>query len=72
MAQPRGSNIESLRVQLGVKRSELAQRLGGSYAQIYNIERGYTSASIEFLYRLAAALNTDIDQVMVRTDKGAA
>jgi transcriptional regulator with XRE-family HTH domain len=71
MATPRCSRIEQIRLEQGLKRSQLAARVGCSYMHIYNIELGRRNASPEFLYRLAAALDTTIDDVMVRADNGA-
>lgn len=70
MAEPRRSKITELRRESGMKRSELAEKIGISYAAVYNIETGWRTTSVERLYRIAAALDVPIDDVMVRADNG--
>lgn len=69
MAQPRGSRIQELRERRGIKRTAFAKQLGISHPHLWGIEcEENRPTSPELLYRIAAALDTTIDEVMVRID----
>ncbi|SDZ57187.1 Helix-turn-helix [Saccharopolyspora shandongensis] len=72
MADPRGTNIRTLREQRGVNRSDFAAAVGVSYKHLYGIETGTNTAAVETLYRIANHLGVDIDQVMAPSKVGAA
>jgi transcriptional regulator with XRE-family HTH domain len=72
MAKPRSDNIKAIRQHRGLKRSELAMRVGKSYKHIWGIERGIHPAAEETLQRIADALLVDLGDVMVRDERGVA
>jgi transcriptional regulator with XRE-family HTH domain len=72
MANPRGSNIEARRKRLGLKRSELARRVGLSYKTIYGLEKGFQTGAEETLQLIATELELQLEDVMEVPQQGAA
>jgi transcriptional regulator with XRE-family HTH domain len=72
MPNPRGSNIETSRKALGMKRSELARRVGLSYKTIYGLERGHQTGSEESLQLIAIHLGLELADVMEVPQQGVA
>ncbi|MEU5848964.1 helix-turn-helix transcriptional regulator [Saccharopolyspora shandongensis] len=64
MAEPHGQNIRLKREQLGMTRSELAEKIGRSYQHVYNLETNKNTAQPAIFYRIARALDLPIEQVM--------
>lgn len=52
-----GLAIRHFRLKAGLKPSELAAKAGISYSHLDNVENERKEASVEILYRLAAALD---------------
>jgi len=64
MADPNGPMIEAIRKRLGLRRSELADRVDCSYQHIYNVERGFNrAASDELLQRIADVFHVELDVI---------
>lgn len=63
-----GAAIRRLRRQRGIKASELAERVYVSRVTVWNVEGGHQQASWELLYRLKAAL--DVPLVELLSDQG--
>jgi transcriptional regulator with XRE-family HTH domain len=72
MATPLGKQIRARRVSLGIKRRELADRIGKSYEHIANIENGHSEAAPETLVLIARELGVNIEMVMSTDRPGAA
>lgn len=64
-AEPNGPVIEARRVDLGLKRSQLAELTGISYQHVYGIERGFNTPSREVLARIARALGCRVSELTV-------
>lgn len=65
MPEPRRDNIRSFRQGLGMKRPELARRVGISYKHMWGIEEGNHTAAVETLQLIADQLGVDIKHVVV-------
>lgn len=72
MAEPRRSEIERIRKRKGMKRRALADAIECSYKHIWGIERGKHPAAEETLQRIAIELGVELEQVMVRDERGVA
>jgi transcriptional regulator with XRE-family HTH domain len=77
MPQVNGRLIRGRRQRLGIKLGEFAKRAGVGYKTLANIESGLSdgspySASIEVVYRIADALGMDADDLLVKSQQGAA
>jgi len=55
-----GKNVRRLRLQLGLKQSELSERCGVDQSVISKIERGELNLTIKQMSRLADALEGDV------------
>lgn len=55
-----GPAIRAFRIKEGLKPGEFANKAGISYAHLDNIENERKEASLEVLYRIAAALDISI------------
>jgi transcriptional regulator with XRE-family HTH domain len=60
----RGSELRERRVQLGLRKTELAARCGVSARYVADLEKERYSPSIEALHRLAGALETPVASFM--------
>lgn len=58
-----GNRLEIFRVTAGLSRAELAELVGVHYQTIGYIERFEYSPSLVLAFRLAAAVNTTVDQL---------
>ncbi len=65
MHQPEslGSTIWKLREERGVRRSELARKIGCHYHTLSNIEYGRRNPSVVLLHRIARELDTDVASI---------
>jgi len=72
MATEMGTKIRQRRVSLGMRRKELAARIGKSYDYVAGIENGHKRGSPETLVDIARALNMPIELVLPRDWTGAA
>lgn len=63
-----GEKIKELRTKAGVRQSELAEAIGCTGQVISNIERGYTSLSLELLVSIANFLHVSTDYLLGKTD----
>lgn len=61
---PKGSEIERLRLGRGWPRPELARRVGISRKTVYGIEKGFNRSSQETLQRIATELGVALGAVM--------
>jgi transcriptional regulator with XRE-family HTH domain len=59
----RGAKIKELRLQRGLKKSELAAGCRTSYSHIDNIEHARKQPSIELLYRIAHRLDVPVQEI---------
>ena len=59
-----GAAIRDFRRKAGLKRRDLAERIGITYPHVANIENEHKDVSYEVLYRLAAILTVDIRSVL--------
>lgn len=59
-----GSAIRYFRIKDGCKPGEFAGRVGVSYPHLDNIENERKEASVEVLYRIAAALNIPVEAIL--------
>lgn len=64
-----GERIKELRMHAGIKQSELAEAIGCTSQVISNVERGYTSLSLELLLNLADFFHVSADYVLGKTDQ---
>lgn len=64
-----GERIKDLRIHAGIKQSELAEAIGCTGQVISNIERGYTSLSLELLINLTDYFHVSADYILGKTDK---
>ncbi len=64
-----GERINSLREANSIGVRELGRMVEVSGMHISNIEKGKSSASSELLIKLAAALNTDADELLALADQ---
>jgi len=56
-----GIKIRELRIEKNIKQVELAKLAGISNTYLSDIEKGRTLPSLKTLYKLASALNVDVD-----------
>jgi transcriptional regulator with XRE-family HTH domain len=63
MARARVPNLRRRRIERGIKSGELAEQLGVSRKHVTGVETGNQAASEELLYRMAAILEVDIDEI---------
>ena len=66
-----GQQVRELRRRRGFSQAQLAKRAGMSGANVSFIENGVTSASIETLEKLAAALNSELVVYLAAEDRQA-
>lgn len=64
-----GNNIRQIRKQRQVTQIDLAVMIGIDRAYLSEIENGRTNVSLNILYAIADALNTDIIQFFNRNEK---
>lgn len=64
-----GNNIRQIRKQRRVTQIDLAVMIGIDRAYLSEIENGRTNVSLNILYAIADALNTDIIQFFNRNEK---
>lgn len=64
-----GDRIKALRIQHGLKQSELAEKVGLGRTSITLIENGERAASIEVAYALADCFDVTTDYLLGRTDE---
>lgn len=57
-------NLKQLRKERGLTLSNLADKIGSDYQQLSRIERGKSRLTVDVLMRMAAALETPIDQLI--------
>lgn len=69
---PMGKRIRTRRVSLGMRRKELAAKVGKSYDYIAGIENGHKRGSPETLVDIAKALGMPLELVMPSDWTGAA
>ena len=62
-----GKRIARRRKELGLKQSEVEEKADLSYKYLSNIERSVSIPSLEVIMRLAAALDTTPDELLVGT-----
>ena len=72
MPKPRGHNIEARRLRLGMKRSELATKVGLHYKTIFGLEKEHQTGSQESFQRIATVLGLELEEVMDTSHAGAA
>lgn len=56
-----GNRIKDLRLQYGYRQSDLASRIGCSTQVISNIERGYTSVSVDMIGKISECFGVSSD-----------
>ncbi len=61
-------NLKLIREELGISQKELAEKLNVSPTNIYNYEKGRTQPSIEWIIKIADALNVTTDYLLGRED----
>lgn len=62
--------IKQIRVQLGITRRELAEKVGISTLYVYDIETGRRTPSVDTLRKLAVALDATVDELLKQTKDG--
>lgn len=72
MAQPNGPEIQALREERGMSRTQLGEKVGKSYQWVYNIENGHKGTKPETLYLLARILDVPVQRVWRSNQAGAA
>lgn len=72
MATAHGQTIRTQRESLGIRRKELAAKLGISYQHMANIENGHHTAAIELLVHMAKELGLPIGDVVASDWAGVA
>lgn len=67
MEEPKlnGDFIRQRRKELNMTQAQLGQAIGVSFRQISWIEKNVNGTSVSRLYKLAQALNVDINQIFV-------
>lgn len=65
--EPVFSRIEALRIERGLSRQELADAVGVHYQTVGYLERGEYSPSLSLALRLAATLDTEVDDIFSLT-----
>ena len=60
--------LKELRLNQGLSQKDLAEKLNVSPTNIYNYETGRTEPSIEWIIKLADALNTSVDYLIGHDD----
>jgi len=65
--EPVFSRIESLRIERGLTRQELADAVGVHYQTVGYLERGEYSPSLSLALRLAETLGTQVDEIFSLT-----
>lgn len=65
MPAVQGDEIRKRRLHLGLKKSQLAATCGVSYKTVDNLEHGRTAGSRELVYRLAKALGSTPEDLLV-------
>lgn len=65
--EPVFSRIESLRIDRGLSRQELADAVGVHYQTVGYLERGEYSPSLSLALRLAAILDAQVDEIFSLT-----
>ncbi|MBB1153955.1 helix-turn-helix domain-containing protein [Amycolatopsis dendrobii] len=63
MADPKGPQIEAMRLARGWKRRELARRVNCSYQHIYNLERGFNTGATETLQLIAIEFGVQLSDI---------
>lgn len=63
MKKQLGAVIRQFRVRRGLSQGQLSQAVGISASQISNIERGDALPSLETLFRISRALETDLVEI---------
>ena len=58
-----GSRVRHLRKEHGLSQEDLGERAGLSYKYIGEIERGQTNPTVDVLFRIASALNVQLDEL---------
>lgn len=64
-----GERIKELRTHAGIRQADLAEAVGSTGQVISNIERGYTSLSLELLISLADFFHVSTDFILGKTDR---
>lgn len=64
-----GNNVRRLRIQKGLKQSELAELVGVEDKTISRIEVGGNYPSVDLLVRMSEALNCELTEFVNFTDK---
>lgn len=64
-----GATIRALRTRRGLTRQELARRSGITHQQLYYIERGLRSPSLETLGLIASALRVRPSTILRRAER---
>lgn len=65
--EPVFSRIETLRIERGLSRQELADAVGVHYQTVGYLERGEYSPSLSLALRLAGTLDTPVDDIFSLT-----
>lgn len=63
-----GEFVRKKRIEKGLSQSDLAARMGNNYQNISRLERGETSPTLEWCYKLAAALEIEIAEFLKEFD----
>ena len=59
-----GTAIRAFRIKAGMKPGEFASKASVSYAHLDNLENERKQASVEVLYRIAAALDVPVQAIV--------
>jgi transcriptional regulator with XRE-family HTH domain len=63
-----GEQLRAARIEMGLKQSEVAQRIGASAPYVSNVEAGRVNLTIGQVFRIADAIGVTVDLVMRPAD----
>lgn len=63
-----GAFVRKKRLEKGWSQTDLAAKLGNNYQNISRLERGKTSPTLEWCYRLAAAFDMSMEEFVRELD----
>jgi transcriptional regulator with XRE-family HTH domain len=59
-----GEHLRAARIEMGLKQSEVAQRLGATAPYVSNVEAGRVNLTIGQVFRIADAIGVTVDLIL--------